>query len=176
MAFLKQEAPEFESGTAPEDKLNGIADFLMQHMEELQYVLRHLSGENFTETVWKGIQSGGTQSGGSMKKLWENPAPGSRMGRTDMTIAKIAGYDVIGVEFAWAATTPYAADRCIWFTPYIEGTSLRAVHIYHGAQDEICSRSVKLNADGVTFYAAIDETGESSDFWMIPTAVYGIKL
>lgn len=72
MAFLKQEAPEFDGRTAQEEKLDRIADFLAQHMEELQYVLRHLSGENFTESAWAGVQETLTFDGAPQEDS-ENP-------------------------------------------------------------------------------------------------------
>lgn len=199
MAYLKHEAPVPEAGASQEKQLAQVTDFLAQHIEELQYVLRHLSAENFSEHAWAGLQPAMTfddtptsgsanpvtsdgiykalKNAGSMAKLWENTAPGERMGRTEVTIPGIAQYDLIGVAFAQAASNPYSKERFVQFTPYITGSLLRAVHIYHDEnRDEIRTRVVRMDANGVTFYVSIDESGNTSDFWLIPLAVYGVKF
>ena len=178
MAFLKQEAPEFGADTTPEEKISRLADFITQHMEELNFVLRHLSGDNFTESAWKDIRGAAEKEPAkSMVKLWENPEPASRMGRTDITIPGLSKYDIIGAAFSWAASNPYSKDKFIQFTPYEDGAYMRAVHIYHDANgDEICTRVVVMSGDTAGIGLAIDETGDDSDFWVIPLAIYGIKL
>ena len=174
MAYLKHEAPGLEAGASQEEGLARVTDFLAQHIEELQYVLRHLSAENFAEHAWAELKANNT---GSAAKLWENPAPGERMGRTEVTIPGIAQYDLIGVAFAQAASNPYASERFVQFTPYITGSMLRAAHVYHDADgDKIRTRVVRMDANGVTFYVSIDESGNTSDFWLIPLAVYGVKF